>query len=250
MKKENKFYSLATSTSKYIYECFSRKVFKVSDDIYKKLTLNDFSDENLSERDKIVLNFLSSIPAPQSLMPNQKRCCITINFSNRCNLGCKYCFRNQNDSSKLTKQELREIIDFAVTRYMPDASEYPFSVDFSSEPFMDFDLLKEIDDIFADYEGYLLTENDFHNISIESFWQFFPGVLQEKYSCVLTSKGYLPAINTILKTENLSIYWGPPKDEYAQNILNYTKILSHSKAAFINRLILDERFYGIIKKMM
>lgn len=73
---------------------------------------------------------------------------LCLHPSRKCNLNCKYCFRESEYLGKeqLTFEVAKDAIDFLVDKYAPCASKYVVDLSGSGEPLLQLDLIKQIVD--------------------------------------------------------------------------------------------------------
>ena len=73
---------------------------------------------------------------------------LCLHPSRKCNLNCKYCFRESEYLGKeqLTFKVAKDAIDFLVDKYAPCASKYVVDLSGSGEPLLQLDLIKQIVD--------------------------------------------------------------------------------------------------------
>ena len=71
---------------------------------------------------------------------------LCLHPSRRCNLNCKYCFRDSEylGDEQLTFEVAKDAIDFLVEQYAPCASKYVVDLSGSGEPLLQIDLVKRI----------------------------------------------------------------------------------------------------------
>ncbi|SEQ56166.1 radical SAM additional 4Fe4S-binding SPASM domain-containing protein [Treponema bryantii] len=260
MDYNNRFYLFDTEKNNYLYDNYTKEIYNVEKEVsenFKKILEKDIDNFNLSEfPEKSRQDIQNLINAKEKIVPavREKKCFITINVSNKCNLNCIYCYRKHENKSHLTKENLLEIVEFATTKYMPEAPEYIFSFGFTSEPLLDFQLLKDFDEIIADHEGFLLKHGDFINFSEKKLFEKLPVEIQEKYKSEISDKpgeiedSYLKILNQILKNESLWNYWQIQKDEYVKSMIAFSNKLFKQKSAMANRILLNEQFQGLIKE--
>jgi len=71
---------------------------------------------------------------------------LCLHPSHKCNLACKYCFRDANylEKRKISFQTAKDAIDFMIHHYAKDAGQYVVDLSGSGEPLLEFELIKEI----------------------------------------------------------------------------------------------------------
>lgn len=80
---------------------------------------------------------------------------LCLHPSRRCNLNCKYCFKNSNYlvNEPLSFEMARMAIDYFVFDYAKRASKYIIDLSGSGEPLIEFDLIKQIVDYCDDIQN-------------------------------------------------------------------------------------------------
>ncbi|MCF0125880.1 MAG: radical SAM protein [Clostridia bacterium] len=181
---------------------------------------------------KQVLKLESFIPSEV----NDDRCFVTINFSNKCNLDCKYCYREKNEKSALTSQSLEEIVKYVKTIYYPNASQYIFSLGYTSESSLDLEKLRYFDYLIGQYEGYLFSTDEISEDIALKILIRLPRALVQKYA---NFNGSLELLNSILINEKLWDIYDYSEHKYLSSLLKTTQELSSSKRIMVNRQILN-----------
>ena len=260
MKFKNRFYLFETEKNNYLYDNFTKEIYNVEKEVsenIKKILENDINEYNILDFPETCRQDIQNLfNANEISIPTEreKKCFITINVSNKCNLNCIYCYRKHENKKHLTKENLLEIVEFATKKYMPEATEYIFSFGFTSEPLLDSQLIKDFDEIIADHEGFLLKQEDFIRISEKELFEKIPVEIQEKYKIEISDKteniekSYLNLLNQILKNESLWDYWQVEKDEYVKSMILFSNKLSKQKSAMANRILINEKFHGLIQE--
>ncbi len=237
LKTSWRFYFLKYDDFYYCFDCFTHKIYSLSQDLYKLLRNNKYG-----EIKKRYLKFYKQILKISSFKAKDfkdNKCYVSINFSNKCNLNCKYCFRQKNKNSTLTKQSLREIIEYVKKVYLPEATEYIFSLCYTSESSLDLEKLKYFDYLIGQYEEYLFFPGELSEEDILKILAKIPKKLIEKYP---NSKNLLDLVNNILTNEKLWEIYDYSKHEFLTVLLSKTKKLSASKTIMVNRQILNHIF--------
>ena len=187
---------------------------------------------------------------------------ININFNNKCNQNCLYCFRNKSKNIDLDKNILYTKIKNLVSTY-PYNGITVFTIGIMSELMM---AKKQVLEFLQDIPyimNYFFTEKDF--VNVESFLTEIDVSSLEELNKVITTRSFFEFLS---KNIDLS------KDEYYMEVLqtytgekwniiwlnNYilrklysdafkTKIPSYSTITyFTNGTDLDKGFYNQIKK--
>ena len=260
MKFKNRFFIFNTEKNNYLYDNFTKEIYNIEKAVFdnlKKLLDNEKNTFNILDYPEDCRQDIENLVNAKEIKihsEREKKCFITINVSNKCNLNCIYCYRKHENKGHLTKENLLEIVEFATTKYMPEAPEYIFSFGFTSEPLLDFQLLKDFDEIIADHEGFLFKHEDFIKISEKQLFEKLPIEIQEKYKSEISDKSgeiedsYLNLLNQILKNESLWNYWQIQKDEYVKSMIAFSNKLFKQKSAMANRILINEQFHGLIQE--
>lgn len=260
MKFKNRFFIFNTEKNNYLYDNFTKEIYNVEKAVFdnlKKLLDNEKNTFNILDYPEECRQDIENLVNAKEIKihsEREKKCFITINVSNKCNLNCIYCYRKHENKGHLTKENLLEIVEFATKKYMPEAPEYIFSFGFTSEPLLDFQLLKDFDEIIADHEGFLFKHEDFIKTSEKQLFEKLPIEIQEKYKSEISDKSgeiedsYLNLLNQILKNESLWNYWQIQKDEYVKSMIAFSNKLFKQKSAMANRILINEQFHGLIQE--
>ena len=69
---------------------------------------------------------------------------VTINVTNTCNLRCPYCFEDNKNKLKMSKETIEKVLDKCYQNYLKsNDGRYPFVVNFfGGEPFLNFDVIE------------------------------------------------------------------------------------------------------------
>jgi|WetSurMetagenome_2_1015567.scaffolds.fasta_scaffold08501_2 radical SAM protein with 4Fe4S-binding SPASM domain len=246
---ENKdLYFFTFMKENYVFSAYNHKVIALDVKSYLALKENKVNVTEESGENEILLeNIYGNKISFQEY--NEPKCFVTINYSTKCDLNCTYCFRNKKNSMRLTINDLENIIQFAMSEYRPDSNEYVFSLGFTSEPLLDIALLKQFDSMLAKYEGYLFTKDSFCSITPRELFLSLPVEIKNNYSVDSDDDKTIEVLNNILLHERLYNYY-KIKDGYFQDLLGFTNTLSVSRTVQINRILLNERFEGKLKKEM
>lgn len=229
----------------FLYTGWSQRIFEIKKGLY-----NLIKERNLREIKTLNKDFYNYIDkeTPIKIRPyiENKKCHVTLNFSNKCNLNCSYCYRNKNDFSELSNSEIESIFKYIINIYMPDAELYSFSFCFTSESSNDLDKLIFIDNLIAKYEGYLFQENDFIGIKPNDFFEKLPESIKNKYQFYAKNTDIIEILNLILSNEQLYDYYSYENINYVNEVLKISKKLTLSRRIMINRHIINYYFEGEI----
>lgn len=233
-----RFYFFRENGKDYCFDCFTHKLFSLSTDLKSLLEAGDYKKIKHDYKKFYKSILCKDIFKPEILQEN--KCCITINFSNNCNLNCSYCYRNKAEKSKLEMNDAERILQFALAEYMPDAESYSFTGCMTSESSFDLDYLKAFDSAIAKYEGYLFSSETLSENDAETLFFKLPKAIFSKYSDGTLS--FVGRLNQILYNEKLWKIYDYSENEYLSAMLKTTDVLSVSKTVTANRQILNKEF--------
>lgn len=154
----------------YLYDAFSQNIFPIDKEIEDFLFIENFFVQNEYIEEKIK-RFLEKLL-------NWKDVCtvkripethLTINFSNKCNLNCSYCYRHKNNKNVMDLEKSFEVIDYANNYFKIENDEIIFSIDMTAESFLDVEKIKAFDDKLTEYENLYITESDVIDGKTEEF---------------------------------------------------------------------------------
>lgn len=84
-------------------------------------------------------------------MSKQKLKTVTLTLTESCNLACTYCYEHHKSTKKMNIECAREIINYELS-HIGDFDGFEFDL-FGGEPFLTFDLVKEITDYICSRKG-------------------------------------------------------------------------------------------------
>lgn len=232
-----RFHLFSRDESYFIYDSFLHKIFSVSKDLFSFLYEEDFS----SIRRKYPKFFSSVIRQNTPRLRNidsSKECYVTIDYSNKCNLNCNYCYRDKKEETELSFNDLKDILIYITQKYQKKAEHYIFSLGYTSESSVSYEKIKYFDYLAAFYEGFLFDSKTSKRIA-KRYFNSLPIEIKQKYEHV-KKNNLIGVLNGILKNEELWTYGISIENDYVIRSLNRTKILSFSKRVKFNRIILDE----------
>ncbi len=242
LKNESwRFFFFVESGQNYVFDCFTNKIYALNNELTELLENQRYLFIKIKYPD-----FYNKILKYQEVKPRRtnkknERCIATINFSNNCNLNCKYCYRNKNDKNKMAKEDLESLVRFIKYDFMPEAADYCFSLCYTSESSLDLDYLLFFDSLIAKYEGYLFSKDKFSNNQITEIFNWLPIEIKNKYK-IKSNYEILQTINQILQNEKLWKYFDYSKNSYLCELLKNSNELSLSKTVIANRQIIDDNF--------
>lgn len=249
-KNSFRFYLFSLDSSYYCYDCFTNKIYEVDQVLFEYIKREDIKmikEKYVFFYKKVILK--KEITKRQVLKCNKKsfhdeKCCVTLDFSNNCNMDCKYCYRNKYEKSKLKKEDFDKILDYIKNKYFPSAKEYSFSLGYTSESSLDLDDLIYFDSLIAKNEGYLFEYNDFSLKKLIQIFNYLPKKITQKYSNknFNNKKSIVLVLNDILCKEKLWNHYNYRQNSYIASLLNFTQTPSLSKTVVINRQILNDNF--------
>ncbi len=240
-KSNWRFYIYSENGKNFCFDSFTHKIYTLSDELKKMLEQGEY----WSIKHKFNKFYSSVINVekfyPSKLLESEKKCCITINFSNNCTLNCAYCYRNKNEKSKLDSSDAEKILKYALEEYMPDADSYSFTGCMTSESSLDLDYLKSFDSAIAKYEGYLFTKEVLQENKAADLFSRLPDEIKEKYY-LENSVSYFDKMNQILFNEKLWNYYDYSENSYLNAMFKTTDKLSVAKSVTANRQILNKAY--------
>lgn len=238
MQKSWRFYLFENDNQNFCFDCFTHKIYPISKEISDLISKSKFNQIKRKYN-----KFYKTVVEQKEFEAKCEReniCRVTLNFSNKCNLNCAYCFRNKTNMKSMTNEEIDDVFDFVINKYQPDVEGYSVSLCLNSESSLEIEKLKYIDSLVAKYENRFFIESDFKLISADELFSKLPLKIQEKYS---DSKSSLDKLNDILCNENLWEFYDYTKVDYVKSILDFSKELSFSKRVNVNRTIINSIFY-------
>ncbi|MCF0124845.1 MAG: radical SAM protein [Clostridia bacterium] len=167
---QNRLKRFSGNGNEYIYDAFSQNVYPVN----KIISEYFFSDkENLeSESDKqavvALCNKLSEYK-DRHISGGLPETHLTINFSNKCNLNCSYCYRHKDNRNVMSLEKAFEVIEYADKYFKNNNDEIIFSLDMTAESFLDADEIIKFDDKLAEYENLYIEESEIMQLSYNDF---------------------------------------------------------------------------------
>lgn len=77
---------------------------------------------------------------------------VTITLTQSCNLACSYCYEHHKSTRKMNFLTAKKIIDWEFEHISDDVDEFEFDL-FGGEPFLEFELLKQITEYICEKKG-------------------------------------------------------------------------------------------------
>lgn len=237
-----RFFLFETNDKKFCFDCFTYKIYSLSQGLYNLLERVDF---RLIKKQfpifykKVIIK--PEIKDKGKKRKHEKQCNVTINISNKCNLNCIYCYRNKNETSFLTESDLNEIIRYIKFDYMPDATGYSLTLCNTSESSLDLKKLIYVDSLIAEFEGYLFSRDNISEKKLIQLYEYLPDFIKSKYSL----KNGFETLNNILKNEKLWEVYDFSNNEYLMSVLTGKNELSLARRVMANRQILNKTFSNL-----
>lgn len=169
LSDEKRFFHVEGEKANWFYDSFSHSMYSMDKLLYQTINgstpeeIKEFFSELTMKDGTQLLNFLSVVDSfksdytPKVFTPKANA---MINTSNKCNLKCSYCYRDDSHKKVVDIDKIKQSIDFIMKRYKPDASEFVLSYSMTSESSLDLSLLKKIADEYVTYESYLFCDDD------------------------------------------------------------------------------------------
>ncbi|NLK46426.1 MAG: SPASM domain-containing protein [Treponema sp.] len=201
IKKQNRL-QLFTSEKKnnYLYDALSQNIFPINNTCCNFIFTDNWIPANKNEEIQIsqILNKLSQWKDKHSFsrLPETH---LTINFSNKCNLNCTYCYRHKNNKNVMSLEKTFEVLEYTDKYFKINNDEIIFSIDMTAEALLDSDKIIALDDKFAEYENLYIDENE---------------ILKGTYS------EFLELIQKDLYTSNAISFSGNPKEDFKSIVLD------------------------------
>lgn len=236
-KKCCRFYLFSMENEFFCFDSFLHKIFLLNEELYFLL-----KDKKIKLIKKKYTQFYSKIFKAHPFLPKEKKntdCAVTINLSNKCNLNCLYCYRQKNKNTSLSNKQLNEIMDYVTQVYQPNASQYIFSLCYTSESSLDLMKLKYFDYLIGQNEGYLFSHKNITESKAKLLFESLPIFIKTKYKEI---DDFIDVLNKILEKEELWNYFDYSNNAYLVDVLKKTNKLSYSKTIMANRQILNKNF--------
>lgn len=179
---ENNRLCLFTSENKnnYLYDAFSQNVYPISKET-ADILFSDKDCTNLPYENQAVqiCEKLTKWTGKFTYAPETETH-LTINFSNKCNLNCCYCYRNKLNKNEIGLEKVFEILEYADKYYKVNNNEIIFSIDMTAEAFLDADKIMALDDRFAEYEDLYIREDEIIKGTYAEFLELLKNDLYSK----------------------------------------------------------------------
>lgn len=189
----------------YMYDAFSQNIFPVRKDVRDFFISSKYT--NIDD------NEIQAIYAKLSQWDNRKKECsrlpethLTINFSNKCNLNCSYCYRQKDNKNIMNLDKAFMVIDYANKYFKSNNDEIIFSLDMTAEALIDFETIVKFNDKLAEYENLYIEESDLISISSSDFLNILKVELYKQNS-ISFSGNVLNDLKQIILDEKLYSYF-------------------------------------------
>lgn len=228
----------------YLYDAFSQNIFPIDKEIEGFLFSKNFFIQSEYSEEKIK-KFFEKLLTWNDVRTVKRipETHLTINFSNKCNLNCSYCYRHKNNKNVMDLEKSFEVIDYANNFFKIENDEIIFSIDMTAESFLDVEKIKAFDDKLSEYENLYITESDIVDGKSEEFLKSLKCDLYG-LSDYCVSDNISEEFKKIILDENL--YSKFSEKEKVDNILSKgkynPKFLDKKRLLRLNRELL-ETFY-------
>ena len=231
-KFNRRFFLFSLDNYFFIYDNKTQVIYKVNGALYKLFFQKSILKILLKYPKFFKKIFLSKFRKLE--IHDNFNCNITLNYTNKCNLDCKYCYRDKNDINELSDLQITQIIDYIINVYNPTAKRYSIAPSFTSESSIDCDRLLLIDKVLAMNEGYYYSTAFYNDTDIRTIYDSIPESIKNKY--IIGNTTYIAQLNRIMENEDLATLFNVKNDETIFNEL------SLSYRVKTNRKILDSIF--------
>lgn len=237
-----RFFFFEQENDYYCFDCITQKILLLTPELMRYLKDSNYKliQKNYPTFNKQIL-LKEDLNNKSQQRANNKKCCVTINISNNCNLDCVYCYRNKQDKNSLDKESIKNILIYLITQYMPEAESYSLSLCNTSESSLELEKLIYIDSLIAEYEGYLFSKEKDNKYSLIQLYYRLPEIIREKIPLSNENCIY-DVLNTILKKEKLWTIYDFSNNEYLVSVLEEGIELSLSRQVMANRIVLNTYF--------
>lgn len=241
LENENwRYYFFEEEKQKFCFDCFTYKIFSFNSELYDYL-----KKKNYKAIKKQYPIFYKKVITQKEMIDKSsiyfKKCNVTINISNKCNLDCIYCYRDKSEKSFLTENDLDEIFKYIINDYMPEADCYSLSFCNTSESTLDLNKLIYIDSLIAKYEGYLFSKKNSNEKQLWELYKRLPKSIKDKYPF----ENGLITLNGILQNEELWKIYDFSNNDYLTSVITGKDKLSLSRRVMANRQILNKTFLDL-----
>lgn len=211
----SRFYHITKSKITWIYDSYTNSIYAIKNSYFNAL-FNSELEKKLTASEKVEFNTIrNNIVSLKDIIPESNKSNsstnVMINVSNNCNLNCSYCYRNKNDKSIASVEQIKSAIDYIMNQYEPNSQNYNFTFSMSSESSMDLKILKNVALFFDNYENWTFTQEDFINKNFEEVYQKlsslkiteieFPNYSKENTVLILNELIKRKDLRTILKLD-------------------------------------------------
>jgi len=152
----------------FMYDAFSQNIFPINKNVADFFESDNFSEID-NEQIQLLYSKLSQWNDEKKEYSRLPETHLTINFSNKCNLNCSYCYRHKDNKNVMSLDRAFQVLEYADKHFKVNNDEIIFSLDMTAEALLDYDEIVEFDDKLAEYENLYITESDMISISLEDF---------------------------------------------------------------------------------
>jgi uncharacterized protein len=156
LKDKSRFWIHEIDENIYIFDQHTGDIIEITDiltDLIKAGTKEEFqsikknlSPEEIDENSEFLQNVLTIPDTPIELDESKTKVCVLkLNISSRCNLSCRYCFRDKEHNYSISDPSIMyKGIETMVNDYGRDADAYTLCFNLTSEPLLYWELLNDL----------------------------------------------------------------------------------------------------------
>ena len=154
LKSQNRIKLFSRSNNyKFLYDALSQNIYPINDACEKFLFSEEETLPEDSNVEKSIEEFCNKLLQWNSIhsfsrLPETH---LTINFSNKCNLNCTYCYRHKNNKNVMSLEKTFEVLEYTDKYFKANNDEIIFSIDMTAEALLDVDKIIVLDNKFAEY---------------------------------------------------------------------------------------------------
>ncbi len=246
--KQNRIKFLKSKNDKvYLYDAFSQNLFPVTKSV------NEFFESE--KNTNIDNNEILAICTKLSKWNNKEKECsrlpethLIINFSNKCNLNCNYCYRHKNNQNVMSLERAFEVLEYANKYFKSNNDEIIFSLDMTAEALLDFEKIEKFDDKLAEYENLYIDDTDLISISASDFLNILKAELYTKNSISFSENVSNDLKQIIFDKKLFSHFSDKAKVDEILSIGNYDpEFLDKKRLLRLNRQLLETFYPNFLK---
>jgi radical SAM protein with 4Fe4S-binding SPASM domain len=165
----------------FLYDALSQNIYPITKDFEAFFFSDTFSIKSESE-EKRIFDFCNKLTQWKDIhnLSRLPETHLTINFSNKCNLNCSYCYRHKESKNTMTLEKAFDVIEYVEKYYKKNNDEIIFSIDMTAEALLDADEIIKFDEKLAEHEYLYIEENEMLKGSSDEFLQILKGDLYPK----------------------------------------------------------------------